>query len=133
MFEVLKEAQNKMIVRECVFDRDGDFICSFDIGEAYGIFRKREAADIEADSANRNVNEAVAVFYKYNGVQTKEVGRKTYTSTFDEPFVTTGERTCIVEWRGKNYTITRVGYSYDVHGDFVGYKLYSTNENVRFY
>lgn len=133
MFEVLKSAQNKIVIKECVYDRDGDFVCSFDIGECYGIFRKREAADIEADTANRNVNESVGVFYKYYGVQTKEVGGKTYTSTFEEPSVTTGTRTCVAVWRGKGYTITRVGYSYDVHGNFVGFKLYSTNENVRFY
>lgn len=133
LFDVLKEPQNKMIIRECVYDRDGDLICSFDIGECYGIFKKREAADIEADSVNRNVNESVGVFYKYYGVQTKEVGGKTYTSTFEEPGVTTGERNCVAIWRGKGYTITRVGYAYDVHGNFIGFKLYSTNENVRFY
>lgn len=133
LFDVLKEPQNKMIIRECVYDRDGDLICSFDIGECYGIFKKREAADIEADSVNRNVNESVGVFYKYYGVQTKEVGGKTYTSTFEEPGVTTGERTCVAIWRDKSYTITRIGYAYDVHGNFIGFKLYSTNENVRFY
>lgn len=133
MFEVLKEPRNRMVIKECVYDRDGDFVCSFDIGECYGIFTKREAADIEADTANRNANESVGVFYKYFGVQEKVIGNKTYTSTFDEPFVTTGERTCVALWRGKAYTITKVGYSYDVHGNFVGFKLWSSNENVKFY
>jgi len=133
MFEVLREAQNAMTIREYVRDRDGDIICSFDIGFGYGIFKNRESADIEADSANRNAKESVLVFYKYNGVQTKKIGKDTYTSTFEEPFVTTGERECRILWRSKEYVVTKVGYNYDIHGNFIGFRIWCSNENVKFY
>ena len=129
MFDHLVYPQNKIVFNEVVLDRDGDSVCSFIIGIGYGIFGSLTKDDLDVASANDSKSVSVVVHYAKEepSEQVDEEGR-VFNAHYTEPFVQNQRRKCVAVWREKEYDITQVRKCYDVHGEFVGYRVYRSNE-----
>lgn len=128
MLEHLIDPSNKITFEEVVLDRDGDAVCSFVIGVGYGIFTSLSRDDVELFGVNTFRSVSIAVHYSSQSSNTQVVEGIEYSAQHTEPFVQNQRRKCVATWRGKTYDITSVQKRYDIHGTFVGYRVFSANE-----
>ena len=127
MFEHLIDPSNQIVFKEVVLDRDGDAVCSFIIGSGYGIFGSLSRDDLELAGINKYRSASIVVHYTSNQSDATIEDGVVYNQTYDEPFVAENRRKCVATWRSKTYDITEVQKKYDIHGVFVGYRVYSAN------
>lgn len=128
MFEHLVNDKNKIVFTETVLDRDGAEVCVFVIGVGYGIFGGLSTTEM-ALSQNTDYKSA-CVCVHYSTVHTPDitVGEEVYKQTATEPELPKARLRYQCSWQGKVYSISGVSKKCDIHGNFVGYRIYSENE-----
>lgn len=123
MFSHLVNPKNKITVHQPLRDRDGDQVDSFSIGSGYGIFHEMTNEEIKAHGAGKYAAIGIIVYYSPDvSTDTTTVNGVEVVKSRSYPLI--GD---YVMYAGERYDLSGVSPKRDIHGKFIGYKVFCAN------